>query len=59
MSTYKYRVMTKGSGVLEGKRVSASKGELLNYLKKSGHIVLKVEEIGVARTSSFLSLVVL
>ena len=55
MSTYKYRVMTKGSGILEGKRVSSSKGELLNYLKKSGHIVLKVEEVGVAKTGSFLS----
>ncbi|MCP4266861.1 MAG: type II secretion system F family protein [Candidatus Brocadiaceae bacterium] len=55
MSTYKYRVMTKGSGILEGKRVSSSKGELLNYLKKSGHIVLKVEEVGAAKTGSFLS----
>ncbi|MHC4267651.1 MAG: type II secretion system F family protein [Planctomycetota bacterium] len=55
MSTYKYRVMTKGSGVLEGKRVSSSKGELLNYLKKSGHIVLKVEEVGVNKTGRFLA----
>ncbi len=55
MSTYKYRVMTKGSGVLEGKRVSPSKGELLNFLKKSGHIVLKVEEVGATKTSSFFS----
>ncbi len=47
--------MTKGSGILEGKRVSSSKGELLNYLKKSGHIVLKVEEVGAAKTGSFLS----
>jgi len=55
MSTYKYRVMTKGSGILEGKRVSSSKGELLNYLKKSGHIVLKVEEVGAAKTGGFAS----
>ncbi len=53
MGTYKYRVMTKGSGVLEGKRVSASKGELLDYLKKSGHIVLKVEEVGTAKVGRF------
>ncbi len=47
--------MTKGSGILEGKRVSSSKRELLNYLKKSGHIVLKVEEVGETRTGRFFS----
>lgn len=55
MSTYKYRVMTKGSGILEGKRVSSSREDLLNYLKKSGHIVLKVEEEGVTKTGRFFS----
>ncbi len=53
MSTYKYRVMTRGSGVLEGKRVSASKGELLDFLKKSGHVVLKIEEVGATKTGRF------
>ncbi len=55
MSTFKYRILTKGSAVLEGKRASVSKGELIDYLKKSGHIVLKVEEIGGAKTSRFFS----
>lgn len=55
MSTFKYRVMTRGSGVLEGKRVSDSKAELLNYLKKSGHIVLKVEEVGGEKAGKLLS----
>ena len=55
MSTFKYRVLTKGSAVLEGKRASVSKGELIDYLKKSGHIVLKVEEVGGAKTSSIFS----
>jgi general secretion pathway protein F len=47
--------MTRGSGVLEGKRVSDSKAELLNYLKKSGHIVLKVEEVGGEKAGKLLS----
>jgi len=55
MSTFKYRVLTKGSAVLEGKRASVSKGELIDYLKKSGHIVLKVEEVGGAKTSRIFS----
>jgi general secretion pathway protein F len=36
--------MTRGSAVVEGKRASPSRGELIDYLKKSGYIVLKVEE---------------
>ncbi|MBT3879546.1 MAG: type II secretion system F family protein [Candidatus Scalindua sp.] len=55
MSTFKYRVMTRGSGVLEGKRASVSKAELLDYLKKSGHIVLKVEEIGGQKAGKLFS----
>ena len=55
MSTFKYRVMTRGSGVLEGKRASVSKAELLDYLKKAGHIVLKVEEVGGGKTGKVLS----
>ena len=55
MSTFKYRVLTRGSAVLEGKRASVSKGELIDYLKKSGHIVLKVEEVGGAKTSRIFS----
>ena len=55
MSTFKYRVMTRGSGGLEGKRAAVSKAELLAYLKKAGHIVLKVEEIGGEKTGKLLS----
>lgn len=44
MSTFKYRILTKGSAVIEGKRSAESKIELLNYLKKSGYIVLKIQE---------------
>jgi general secretion pathway protein F len=55
MSTFKYRVMTRGSGILEGKRASVSKAELLDFLKKSGHIVLKVEEVGGEKAGKLLS----
>ncbi len=44
MSMFKYRIMTRGSAVVEGKKASLSRGELIDYLKKSGYIVLKVEE---------------
>ncbi len=47
--------MTKGSGVLEGKRVAVSKAELLAYLKKAGHIVLKIEEVGSEKSGKLLS----
>ncbi len=46
MSTYKYRILAKGSAVIEGKRTAENKIELINYLKKSGYIVLKIQEIG-------------
>ena len=55
MSTFKYRVLTRGSAILEGKRASVNKGELINYLKKSGHIVLKVEEVGGAKAGRIFS----
>jgi len=47
--------MTRGSGVLEGKRAAVSKAELLAYLKKAGHIVLKVEEVGGGKSGKLLS----
>ncbi|MCP4270051.1 MAG: type II secretion system F family protein [Candidatus Brocadiaceae bacterium] len=55
MSTFKYRVMTRGSGVLEGKRAAVSKAELLAYLKNAGHIVLKIEEVGGEKAGKFFS----
>lgn len=45
MSTFKYRILTKGSAVVEGKKTAENKVELIDYLKKSGYIVLKVKEI--------------
>jgi len=45
MGTYKYRILTKGSAVIEGKRAAESKAKLIDYLKKSGYIVLKIKEV--------------
>lgn len=45
MSTFKYRILTKGSAVVEGKKTAENKVELIDYLKKSGYIVLKVKKI--------------
>lgn len=45
MNTYKYRILTKGSAVVEGKRPAENKAKLIEYLKKSGFIVLKIQEI--------------
>ena len=55
MSTFKYRILTRGSTVVEGKRASLSRGELIDYLKKSGYIVLKVEEIDSSRAAGIFS----
>ena len=56
MSTFKYRILAKGSAVVEGKRSSPSRGELIDYLKKSGYIVLKVEEeVGGSRVAGIFS----
>lgn len=45
MSIYKYRIVSKGSVVIEGKRAAENKDKLIDYLKKSGHIVLKIQEV--------------
>lgn len=49
MGTYKYRILTKGSAVIEGKRAAESKTKLIDYLKKSGYIVLKIKEVEESR----------
>lgn len=55
MNTYKYRILTKGSAVVEGKRAAESKAKLIDYLKQSGYIVLKVQEAEVAKGSKLFA----
>jgi general secretion pathway protein F len=55
MNTYKYRILGKGSAVIEGKKTAENKIELINYLKKSGYIVLKVQEVEKSKGVKILS----
>ena len=55
MSTFKYRILTRGSAVVEGKKTVGSKAELIAFLKKSGYVVLNVEEVKASRKSNFFS----
>ncbi len=55
MSTFKYRILTRGSAVVEGKKTVSNKAELIASLKKSGYIVLNVQEIGSSRKSNSFS----
>mgnify|MGYP003488404099 FL=1 len=55
MSTFKYRILTRGSAVVEGKKTVGSKAELIAFLKKSGYVVLNVQEVKSSRKSNFFS----
>ncbi|MDR4506373.1 MAG: type II secretion system F family protein [Candidatus Scalindua sp.] len=55
MNTFKYRILTRGSAVVEGKKTVANKAELIAFLKKSGYIVLNVQEVAKSRKSNFFS----
>lgn len=46
MSTYKYRVLTKSREIIEGKKEAASDKDLINEFRKSGHVVLKIQQTG-------------
>ncbi|NUO08581.1 MAG: type II secretion system F family protein [Candidatus Brocadia sp.] len=44
MSIFKYKLLTTSSGILEGEKEALSKGELINELRKSGHIILNIQQ---------------
>lgn len=46
MSLYKYRVLTTGSSVIEGKKDALTQTDLISDLRKSGYVVLKVQKVG-------------
>jgi general secretion pathway protein F len=46
MSLYKYRVLTTGSSVVEGKKDALTQADLISDLRKSGYVVLKVQKVG-------------
>src|SRR3972149_10432008 len=45
MSTFKYKLLTSSSGVIEGEKEAISKVELINDLRKSGHIILNIDQV--------------
>ena len=45
MSTFKYKLLTSSSGVIEGEKEAISKLELINDLRKSGHIILNIDQV--------------
>lgn len=45
MATFKYRLLTKSREIVEDKKDAASEKELVNGLRKSGHVVLKVQQL--------------
>lgn len=46
MTAFRYRAITSGKQLVEGNKESPSKAELIQELKRSGHIVLEVQDIG-------------
>jgi len=45
MSTFKYRLLTNSSGIVEGEKEAPSKADLINELRKSGSIILNIHTI--------------
>lgn len=54
MSTYKYRLLTTSSGIVEGEKEAASKIDLINDLRKSGHIILHISQVDKNKRFGFL-----
>ena len=52
MSLYKYRVLTTGSSVIEGKKDALTQTDLISDLRRSGYVVLKVQKVGKERIIS-------
>ncbi len=44
MSTFKYKLLTTSSGIIEGEKDALSKADLINDLRKSGHIILHIHQ---------------
>ncbi|MCF6154176.1 MAG: type II secretion system F family protein [Candidatus Brocadia sp.] len=44
MSTFKYKLLTTSSGIIEGEKDALSKADLINDLRKSGHIILNIQQ---------------
>ncbi len=45
MSTFKYKLLTNSSGIIEGEKEAASRIELITDLRKSGHVILNIHQV--------------
>src|SRR3972149_4588610 len=45
MSAFKYKLLTSSSGVIEGEKEAIGKLELINDLRKSGHVILNIQQV--------------
>ncbi len=53
MSKFKYKLLTSSSSVIEGEKEATSKIDLINELRKSGHIILNIHQITKDKKSGF------
>ncbi|MBE7444133.1 MAG: type II secretion system F family protein [Planctomycetia bacterium] len=54
MSIFKYKLLTTSSGIVEGEKEALSKVELISELRKSGHIILHIEQADKNKKFGFL-----
>ena len=45
MSTFRYKLLNSSSGVIEGEKEALSRLDLVNELRKSGHVILNISQI--------------
>ena len=54
MSIFKYKLLTTSSGIVEGEKEALSKIDLISELRKSGHIILHIEQADKNKSFGFL-----
>lgn len=54
MSIFKYKLLTTSSGIVEGEKEALSKIDLISELRKSGHIILHIEQAKKNKNFGFL-----
>lgn len=54
MSIFKYRLLSTSSGVIEGEKEAVSKVDLINELRKSGHVILSIQQVEKNKRFGFL-----
>jgi general secretion pathway protein F len=55
MSTFKYKLLSTSSGIIEGEKESPTKIELITELRKTGHVILSVQQTTKDKKLGFLS----